>query len=70
MLTHNNPTDVSASGKYRGLIQADATFWADWHGLQFAPRPDLATAAEQLQVAHWAWLKRGWTPWPYCGRFA
>lgn len=68
--SHWNPKAVNPSGKYRGLIQADATFWKDWHGLQFAPRPDLATTQQQLQVAYWAWLKRGWSPWPTCGRLA
>jgi hypothetical protein len=68
--SHWNPRDVSASGKYRGLIQASATFWKDWGGLRYAPTPDQATVSEQLAVAYHAWTRRGWTPWPTCGRLA
>lgn len=68
--SHWNPKAVSASGKYRGLIQADAPFWAACGGLHYAARPDLASVQQQLAVAYHAWTRRGWSPWPTCGRLA
>lgn len=65
--SHWNPRAVNPSGKYRGLIQADATFWASWGGLRYAPRPDQASTGAQLLVAYRAWKARGWEPWT-CAR--
>lgn len=64
-----NPRAVSPSGRYRGMYQADADFWRTYGGLRYAPRPDLATAAEQTIVAQRGYAARGATPWPTCGRF-
>lgn len=65
----NQPTQTSATGKYRGLYQMDADFWRSYGGLEYALRPDLATPAEQTTVAARGYAARGRSPWPYCGRF-
>jgi len=59
----NNPKAVSRTGKYRGLYQMDSSFWASYGGLALAPRPDLATRAEQNYVAYRGYVGRGWSPW-------
>ena len=63
-----NPHAVSPSGKYRGAFQMDADFWRTYGGLQFAPRPDLASYEQQRIVAQHGFDARGRKPWPYCGR--
>lgn len=64
----NNPRAVSPSGRYRGAFQADATFWARYGGLEFAPRADLASYAEQIVVAQRGYAVQGRGAWPTCGR--
>lgn len=59
----NRPTAVSRTGKYRGLWQMDADFWASYGGLSIAARPDLASRAGQNYVAYRGFISRGWTPW-------
>lgn len=63
-----SPTSISSSGRYRGLFQADADFWASYGGLSFAARPELASAREQTLVAYRGFLAHSWAPWPRCGR--
>lgn len=58
-----NPRAVNPSGKYRGKWQMDRSFWRTYGGLRFASRPDLATEAQQDEVAYRGWLARGWQPW-------
>ena len=62
-----NPHAVSPSGRYRGLYQMDADFWRTYGGLRYAPRPDLASRAEQTAVARNGYAARGRQPWPTCG---
>ncbi len=62
-----NPRAVSSSGKYRGLYQADASFWRTYGGLAYASRADLATASQQTAVAMRGYQARGRSPWPSCG---
>lgn len=61
----DNPRAVN--GKYRGLWQMDAGFWRTYGGLAYAARPDLATRAQQNEVAWRGWKVRGWEPWT-CSR--
>lgn len=53
---------------YKGGVQMDATFWARYGGLAYAPRPDLATRAQQIQVAERGLAVQGWQAWPVCSR--
>jgi hypothetical protein len=61
---------------YYGGLQEDLIFWRAYGGLSYAPRPDLATRTQQIAVAMRArdgwggYDPRGYSPWPYCGRFA
>lgn len=61
----NDPTAVSASGKYRGAFQFDLTTWAN-----YGPAGDPAAAPydEQLRRARALYAVRGRSPWPVCGR--
>lgn len=55
---------ASPGGTYRGKWQMDAAFWSSYGGLDFAPRADLATCAQQDEVAFRGWVDRWWQPWP------
>ena len=61
--SRGNPLSVNASGKYRGKWQMSSSFWAGYGGLAFAARPELASEAQQDEVAYRGWLARGWQPW-------
>jgi Transglycosylase-like domain len=49
---------------YYGGLQEDMPFWIAHGGLAYAPRPDLASPAEQVAVAERAGSR---APWPVCG---
>ena len=55
---------LTGNGYYGGLQFSQAT-WVAAGGLQYAPRADLATAAEQIAVASHLSLSN----WPVCGRY-
>lgn len=66
----------SGNGYYGGL-QMDMPFWKAYDGLEFAPRPDLATKDQQITIAERARNGytnklgqriggRGFDPWPTC----
>jgi hypothetical protein len=55
--------EVSASGKYRGCWQMTQGLWQGHGGRAFAPRPELATCAQQDIVAYRIWVEQGWSPW-------
>ena len=59
----NDPQKVSKTGKYRGLYQMDADFWASYGGLELASRPDLASRAAQNYVAYRGYVGNGWGRW-------
>lgn len=79
--SRNNWSDNTGNHYYGGL-QENLGFWESYDGLyEFAPRPDLATKAEQIIVAERAYYgytkrfgprkgqhftPRGGTPWPNC----
>lgn len=56
------------NSKYKGGLQMDATFWARYGGLAFAPAPHLATRAQQITVAIRGQATQGWQAWPVCSR--
>lgn len=53
---------------YAGGLQMDATFWRRHGGLQYAPRPDLATREQQIAVAEVGLRVQGPAAWPVCSR--
>jgi hypothetical protein len=56
-----DPTTNTGNGYY-GLLQFDMTTWIAFGGLEFASRPDLASAAEQIAVAE----RVTYDAWPNC----
>ena len=53
---------------YFGGTQQDMPFWRKYGGLAYAPRPDLATPAQQIVVAERGLAVQGWRAWPSCSR--
>lgn len=53
---------------YFGGLQMDMAFWRTYGGLEFAPRPDLASREQQIVVAERGRADRGYQPWPSCAR--
>jgi hypothetical protein len=63
----NRTNAVSRTGKYRGLYQFDLPTWESVGGVG---DPAKATRAEQHKRAMILHSKRGWKPWPECGKLA
>jgi hypothetical protein len=63
--SHNNPTAVSASGKYRGAFQFSVP---TWRGLGYSGDPIEHSYATQLQAAKRLQARSGWGQWPSCAR--
>jgi hypothetical protein len=60
---------INTGNGYYGGLQEDMTFWRNYGGPAFAPRPDLATEAEQITVAERGLAVQGRGAWPICGRY-
>lgn len=58
---------VSRTGKYRGLYQFDLDTWQSVGGVG---DPAKASRSEQHRRAVLLHSKRGWQPWPHCGKVA
>lgn len=63
--SHNNPTAVSASGKYRGAFQFSIP---TWRSLGYEGDPIEHSYATQLQAAKRLQARSGWDQWPSCAR--
>lgn len=62
-----NTWDINTGNGYFGGLQMDMDFWTTYGGLEFAPRPDLATREQQIQIAIIGRDSgRGYDPWPGC----
>lgn len=59
-----NYNSWNAAGPYYGAYQFDQRTWSS---VSSAPYGN-ATPAQQDEAAHNLYLKRGWQPWPNCGR--
>lgn len=64
--SHNNPRDISHTGKFRGAFQFSLS---TWHSVGMAGDPIDASYAVQLGAAQKLYRRDGRSPWPYCGRF-
>ena len=62
----NNWSINTGNGFYGGL-QFSASTWLGFHGGKYAARADLATRAEQIEVARRVLAVQGPTAWPVCG---
>lgn len=55
--------DANTGNGYFGGLQMTLDFWRTYGGDEFAPRPDLATREQQIEVAERGRAARGLEPW-------
>jgi resuscitation-promoting factor RpfA len=60
---------TNTGNSYYGGLEESLEFWTSFGGLRFAPRPDLATETEQIDVAERGLVAQGPEAWPYCSRY-
>lgn len=61
---------VNTHNHYYGGLQFWQPTWADFGGRQYAPRADLATRRQQIEVARRVLAVQGPKAWPVCGKRA
>ena len=54
---------INTGNGYYGGLQFDIPTWLSNGGGQYAPRADLATKAQQIDIANRVYAHRGLTPW-------
>jgi peptidoglycan hydrolase-like protein with peptidoglycan-binding domain len=59
---------INTGNGYYGGLQFNLTAWRNSGGTQFASRPDLASAAQQMTAAEKLLDLQGWGAWPQCAR--
>jgi nucleoid-associated protein YgaU len=59
---------INTGNHYYGGLQFWQETWKQFGGLDYAPRADLATQAEQIAVAEAVLRVQGWGAWPVCAR--
>ncbi len=64
----NGRWSTNSGNGYYGGLQEDLTFWRNYGGLAYAPRPDLASPAAQVAVAERGRARQGYGAWPACSR--
>lgn len=64
---HEGAWNANTGNGYYGGVQMDMTFWRNYDGPTFAPRPDLATREQQITVAERGLAVQGAGAWPVCG---
>ncbi|MGJ7439732.1 transglycosylase family protein [Aquipuribacter sp. MA13-6] len=57
---------INTGNGYYGGLQFYQPTWEGFGGLQYAPRADLASRAEQIAVAEKVLDGQGWGAWPAC----
>jgi len=63
--SRGNPRSSNSANGYFGMFQFTLTAWKSVGGVG---NPMDASAAEQLMRAKLLYKKRGWGPWPVCGK--
>jgi hypothetical protein len=58
---------INTGNGYYGGLQFSPTTWAEFGGLAYAPRADLATKSEQIAIAEKVLAVQGPGAWPTCG---
>jgi hypothetical protein len=61
---------INTGNGYYGGLQFSARTWQSFDTHNYAPRADLATRAEQIDVANHVLERQGWGAWPVCSRYA
>ncbi|MFF6835060.1 transglycosylase family protein [Streptomyces sp. NPDC012438] len=59
---------VNTGNGFYGGLQFWQPTWVEHGGLAYAPRADLATRAQQIQVAEEVLRTQGWGAWPVCSK--
>jgi LysM repeat protein len=59
---------INTGNGYYGGLQFNASTWSAYGGTGYAPRADLASAAQQIAVAEKVLAGQGAGAWPTCGR--
>jgi LysM repeat protein len=59
---------INTGNGYYGGLQFSASTWSAYGGTTYAPRADLASVAEQIEVAERVLVGQGVGAWPMCGR--
>jgi nucleoid-associated protein YgaU len=62
-----NNWHINTGNGYYGGVQFSSSTWAGYHGHKYAPQANLATKAEQIQVARRVLAAQGPGAWPVCG---
>ena len=60
--------DINTGNGYYGGLQFSQPTWTGYGGTSLAPRADLATPAEQVEVAEKVLAGQGIGAWPTCGK--
>ncbi|MQA32027.1 transglycosylase family protein [Modestobacter roseus] len=60
---------INTGNGYYGGLQFFQPTWEGYGGLEFAPRADLATPAQQIAVAERVLVGQGVGAWPVCGQY-
>jgi len=57
---------INTGNGYYGGLQFNSGTWLNNGGGAYAPRADLATREQQIDIASRVQAARGWAPWPAC----
>ncbi|MEV5613172.1 transglycosylase family protein [Streptomyces sp. NPDC052225] len=58
----------NTGNSFYGGLQFWQPTWEEHGGLKYAPRADLATRAEQIEIAEEVLRSQGWRAWPACSK--
>ncbi|WP_199506127.1 transglycosylase family protein [Geodermatophilus sp. TF02-6] len=61
--------DINTGNGYYGGLQFSQATWAAYGGTALAPRADLATPGEQIEIAEKVLAGQGIGAWPTCGKY-
>ncbi|MEV1022722.1 transglycosylase family protein [Streptomyces sp. NPDC050264] len=60
--------NANTGNSFYGGLQFRQSTWEEYGGLKYAPRADLATRAEQIEIAEEVLRGQGWRAWPACSK--
>jgi nucleoid-associated protein YgaU len=61
---------INTGNGYYGGLQFSARTWTSFDTKHYARRADLASRAEQIDVANHVLARQGWGAWPTCSQYA
>ena len=60
---------INTGNGYYGGLQFTQQTWEGYGGLAYAPRADLATREQQIDIAERVQREQGWGAWPVCSAY-